>query len=186
MTEHKKIRIVVAGCGGMANTWVDYAMSREDAQIVGLVDIRLEAAQGMADRHKLTCGVYTSLEEAILQNNANVVFDVTIPASHHEIGTTAMRLGCDVFAEKPLAESLQLCLDLIRVSNETGRMHAVMQNRRYPRIRALRRLITDGMIGQPGFAGADFFIGAHFGGFRDSWRARSFWIWLSIPSTKPG
>jgi predicted dehydrogenase len=43
-----------------------------------------------------------------------------------------------------------------------------MQNRRFdPRIRAYRQLISDGTIGQVGFAGADFFLGPHFGGFRD-------------------
>jgi predicted dehydrogenase len=165
----KRFRIVVAGCGGMANTWVEYALGRKDAEIVALVDIRLESAKQMAERHGLTCDVYTSLEEAVTVNEANLVFDVTIPASHHDIGTTAMRLGCDVLSEKPLAESLAACLDLVRVSDETGKMHAVMQNRRFdPNIRSLRGLIEDGSIGQPGFAGADFFIGAHFGGFRDA------------------
>ncbi len=167
--KEKPFRIVVAGCGGMANTWVEYAMGRQDAEIVGLVDIRLESAEQMAERHGLGCGKYVSLEEAIRENRANLVFDVTIPASHHEVGTTAMKLGCDVFSEKPLAESLEGCLDLVRISDETGRCHAVMQNRRFdPNIRALRRLIEEGTIGKPGFAGADFFIGAHFGGFRDA------------------
>ncbi|WP_127505718.1 Gfo/Idh/MocA family protein [Paenibacillus humicus] len=167
--KEKMFRIVVAGCGGMANTWVEYAMGRQDTEIVGLVDIRLESAECMAERHGLSCGKYVSLEEAIRENEANLVFDVTIPASHHEIGTAAMKLGCDVFSEKPLAESLDGCLDLVRVSDETGRSHAVMQNRRFdPNIRALRSLIKEGTIGKPGFAGADFFIGAHFGGFRDA------------------
>ncbi|MGN7456856.1 Gfo/Idh/MocA family protein [Paenibacillus pasadenensis] len=161
-------RIVVAGCGGMAHTWVEYALTRDDADIVGLVDVRLEAAEGMRDKHGLSCGVYTDLEQAIAESGADLVFDVTIPASHHVISQTAMRLGCDVFTEKPLAESWEACLDVVRTASETGRMHAVMQNRRFdPRIRAFRKLIAGGAIGTPGFAGADFFIGAHFGGFRD-------------------
>lgn len=35
----KKFKIVVAGCGGMAKTWVKYALSRGDCEIVALVDI---------------------------------------------------------------------------------------------------------------------------------------------------
>ncbi|MFD2613407.1 Gfo/Idh/MocA family protein [Paenibacillus gansuensis] len=164
-----KHRIVVAGCGGMANRWVAYALGRSDTEIVGLVDIRLEAAKAMAEQYGLQCGVYTDLAEAVQKSGAALVFDVTIPASHHEVGTTAMSLGCDVFSEKPLAETLEQCKHVVRVSEETGRMHAVMQNRRYiPELTALAGLVQSGTIGKVGYAGADFFIGAHFGGFRDA------------------
>jgi predicted dehydrogenase len=164
-----KHRIAVVGCGGMANIWVEYALARDNAQIVALVDIRLESAHAMAEKHGLTCDVYTNLEQAIKETGATLVFDVTIPAGHFDVGTSAMRLGCDVFAEKPLAETLDQCRELIRVSDATGRMHAVMQNRRYlPQIIALRQLIESDAIGKPGYAGADFFLGPHFGGFRDA------------------
>lgn len=165
----KPYRIVVAGCGGMANTWAAYALGREDAEIVALVDINLDSAQSMAERHGLSCATYTDLKQAIEGTGANLVFDVTIPSSHITISTTAMELGCDVFAEKPLAETLADCKGIIRVSDSTGRTHTVMQNRRYDtRIRALRELITSGAIGRPGYAGADFFLGPHFGGFREA------------------
>ncbi|MDQ0111866.1 Gfo/Idh/MocA family protein [Paenibacillus harenae] len=164
-----KHRIVVAGCGGMANTWVSYAKEREDAEIVGLVDIKQEFAQAMADRHGLKCPTFTNLQEALTATNANMVFDVTIPASHYSIATTALQHGCHVFGEKPLAETITDCSDIVQLSESTGRTHAVMQNRRFdPRIRAYHELVTGGMIGKPGFVGADFFIGAHFGGFRDA------------------
>lgn len=162
-------KVIVAGCGGMANTWVDYAKKRSDTEIVGLVDIKEEFARAMAERKELACPVFTDLKEAIRATGANLVFDVTIPASHYAIGTAAMELGCHVFGEKPLAESMGECLDIVRLSEQTGRTHAVMQNRRYdPRIRSLRKLVEDGTIGKLGFIGADFFIGAHFGGFRDA------------------
>lgn len=40
-------RVVVAGCGGMANAWIEYALLRPDTKIVALVDIRLESAEAM-------------------------------------------------------------------------------------------------------------------------------------------
>jgi len=164
-----KYRIVVAGCGGMANAWVDYALTRDDAVIVGLVDIKPEAAQSLAERKALNCPIFTDIRDAIQTTEANLVFDVSIPASHYAIAAAAMKLGCDVFSEKPLAETIQQCADLVRIAREFGRTHAVMQNRRYdPRIRALRKIVEDGTIGKVGFTSADFFIGAHFGGFRDT------------------
>lgn len=165
----KNRKIVVAGCGGMANTWVKDTLKRKDATIVGLVDIRLEHAQQMADRHGLNCGLYTDLQEALRETGANLVFDITIPASHFTISSTAMELGADVFSEKPMAASMTDAAQLAAVAERTGRCYAIMQNRRFQApMRALRKLVEEDRIGKVGYIGADFFIGPHFGGFRDA------------------
>jgi predicted dehydrogenase len=161
--------VIIAGCGNMAHAWADYALSRPDTTIVGLVDIYIEAAEKFAEKKQLSCPIFTNVEEAITTTGANLLFDITVPASHYEVASTAMKLGCDVFSEKPLAESLNQCVELVKLAQSLGRTHAIMQNRRYePRIRSLRQLITDNSIGTVGFASADFFIGPHFGGFRDA------------------
>lgn len=161
-------KIVVAGCGSMANTWIEYTKTRDDAQICALVDIRPEAADALRERHGLDCGIYTDIKTAIVETGANLVFDITIPASHFEISTSAMQLGCNVFSEKPLAETMSQCTEIVKLADCTGQSHAVMQNRRYdPRIRALRALLQADTIGRTGFYSADFFMGVHFGGFRD-------------------
>lgn len=35
-----KFKVVLAGCGSMANEWVKYALSREDVEFAALVDIK--------------------------------------------------------------------------------------------------------------------------------------------------
>ncbi|WP_185602241.1 Gfo/Idh/MocA family protein, partial [Paenibacillus sp. 598K] len=94
MTKH---RIIVAGCGGMANRWVDYAIAREGVEIVGLVDLYEESARKLAERKELDVPIYTDLAAALQSTEADLVFDVTIPASHKTIATTAMEAGCHVF-----------------------------------------------------------------------------------------
>lgn len=164
-----RYNVIIAGCGNMAHVWADYALTRNDTTIVGLVDIYADAAAKFAQQKQLSCPIFTDIEQAIKATGANLVFDITIPASHYAIASTAMKLGCDVFSEKPLAESLTQCLELVQLAGQLGRTHAIMQNRRFdPRIRSLRQMITAGSIGTVGFAGADFFIGPHFGGFRDA------------------
>lgn len=162
-------KVIIAGCGNMANVWADYALTREDTTIVGLVDIFPEAAKSFAERKDLQCPIFSDISEAIQATGANLVLDITVPASHYSIASTAMKLGCNVLAEKPLAETIDQCNELVSMAAEYGKTHAIMQNRRFdPRIRALRKLITDNTIGKVGFVSADFFIGAHFGGFRDA------------------
>ncbi|MBM7568356.1 Gfo/Idh/MocA family protein [Paenibacillus sacheonensis] len=162
-------KIALAGCGGMANHWVEYALQRPDTEIVALMDIFPEQATRMAERHGLTCGTYTDLAEAIRESKANLVFDVTIPAARYDVCMTALANGCDVLSEKPMAVSLTEAQDMIRAADANARAYAVMQNRRFhPSIRAYRDLIAEGKIGKVGHLQADFYIGAHFGGFRDT------------------
>lgn len=96
LTLHK---IVVAGCGSMSNTWLDYAEQRNNAEIVGLVDVFLDAAKAMAERRNLQVPLFSDLSQALSETNANLVFDVTIPAAHKQIVPTALEAGCNVFGE---------------------------------------------------------------------------------------
>ncbi|WP_123039991.1 Gfo/Idh/MocA family protein [Cohnella candidum] len=164
-----KHRIVVAGCGGMSNVWLDDAAERANAEIVGLVDIHEATARAMAEKRGLQVPIFTDLTEAIRRTEASLVFDVTVPASHKQVVTTAMRLGCDVFGEKPMAESMADAEEIVRTAEASGKRYSVMQNRRYLRhIRPLRDFVAAGGLGTVGTVHSDFFIGAHFGGFRDA------------------
>jgi predicted dehydrogenase len=74
-----------------------------------------------------------------------------------------------VLSEKPMATSMEDARALVEAARRAERTFAVMQNRRYlPGTRAMRELVSGGAIGRPGFACADFFIGPHFGGFREA------------------
>lgn len=165
----KEFRIVLAGCGSMAKTWVKYIQTREDARIVALVDLFESAACVMTEAYALDAPWYDDLATAIRETGANLVCDVTIPDSHRSIVTTALSMGCDVLGEKPMASTMEDARAMVALAGSTGRTYAVMQNRRFLKnIRALRQLLADDVIGQPGFYTADFFVAPHFGEFRDA------------------
>src|SRR5690606_41345304 len=80
----------------------------------------------------------------------------------------AMEAGCNVFREKPMEETLEDAKAVLQVAQQTGKKYSVMQNRRYTRqIRALQQVVANNVIGKVGSIHADFFLGPHFGGFRD-------------------
>jgi len=163
-----EFKIVVAGCGGMSHQWIEYALTRKDAEIVALVDLFEDAAKNTAKKYSLDCNTYTDISTAIKETGANLVFDVTIPASHKNITVTALSLGCNVFGEKPMGESMQDAIEMQNAAKASGKSYVVMQNRRFNKqIRAFRDLVQSGEIGDQGFINADFFLGPHFGGFRD-------------------
>ncbi len=164
----KAFQIALVGCGGMANAWVKYALARQDCEFVALVDIKEENAKKMAETYALSCGIYTDLEKALVDSGANLVFDITIPESHRAVTLTALSKGINVLGEKPMASSLEAAKEMVGAVDESGKMYAVMQNRRYLKnIRALRHFVDTGVLGSLGFVTADFFLGPHFGGFRD-------------------
>ena len=164
----KKFKIILAGCGSMSHAWVKNAISREDCEIVALVDLYEQTAQKLAEEFSMQCPIFKDISEAIDATDANLVFDVTIPESHVKIVVPALKAGLNVLGEKPMASSMDEALLMLETAGKSAGSYAVMQNRRYLKnIRALKSIISSGTIGQPGFLCADFFVGPHFGGFRD-------------------
>ena len=162
-------KVIIAGCGSMANTWVNYIIKRGDAEIIGLCDIIIERASEFGQRYNLGCGVYDNISKALEAcKGANLVVDCTTPDAHELIVTSALGAGADVIGEKPMAETRAQAQSEIRAADASGRSYAVMQNRIYlPGMRTIRKALSDNMLGRLGSVSSDFFIGAHFGGFRD-------------------
>jgi len=168
-TEDRKVRIVQVGCGGMAQGWVERTQKRPDAEIVGLVDIRRKAAEDTAAKHNLPPGiVYDTLEEALAKAKPDAITDITVPEAHYNVTLTALKAGCHVLGEKPLADSMRHAKAMCAAAKKAGRLYMVTQNRRYMgTIQAFSQAVKENAIGELSSLDADFFIGAHFGGFRD-------------------
>lgn len=161
-------KIILVGCGAMSSVWMDYVKDKDNCEIVGCVDVMLESANKMIDKYQLKCKAFDDLAAAIKETGANLVFDVTPPSVHHQNAKIAMELNCDVMIEKPMATSLEEASEMIEVSDRTGRSLAIMQNYRYKAgVRKFHHLLQTETVGNIGFIGADFFMGPHFGGFRD-------------------
>ena len=93
--------------------------------------------------------------------------DVTIPEAHHDVTIQALGLGIPVLGEKPMAASMAQAREMVAASEKAGKLYMVSQSRRYDgRIHAYRKLIAEN-LGALGILNSDFYIGAHFGGFRD-------------------
>jgi predicted dehydrogenase len=98
----------------------------------------------------------------------DVVFDVVVPAARFSVARSALARGCHLLTEKPLAASLEEARAIVAAANKAQRVHAVIQNRRYqPGVRRIRRFLDSGAIGKATSIHCDFFLGPHFGGFRE-------------------
>jgi predicted dehydrogenase len=169
MAKKSTLSAVLVGCGGMSRAWLSAADERADLEIVGLVDIDKKNARRRAEEYRLGNALIGDDLKAVLNEvNPDVVFDVTIPAAHTNVTVTALRHGCHVLGEKPLSDSMANARRSLRAAEKADKIYAVIQNRRYtPHIRRLRRLLAKKPLGQLTTVNCDFYIGAHFGGFRD-------------------
>ena len=164
---------ILCGCGAMSKGWLraiasDPALA-DAIKIVGLVDLNRETAESLAREFGLEGAVIGSdLADVIARTKADMVFDVVVPAARFAVVSTALKAGCHVLSEKPMATSLAEGSALIALAAETGKVHAIIQNRRYiAGIRRLRRFVESGAIGELTGIHCDFFLGPHFGGFRE-------------------
>jgi predicted dehydrogenase len=152
----------------MSEAWIAEAQKRGDCEIVGLVDVNVGASEAKKAKHKLSANTYTSIAAALDKEDANLVFDVTVPEAHFEVVTAALKAGCDVFGEKPMADTLENAEKMVACANETKREYFIMQNRRYlPMALAFKEFLLSKALGEVGQISADFQKGPHFGGFRD-------------------
>ena len=164
------MRAVMAGCGRMSRTWLEAAARIEDLRIVGLVDLDPTLAASVAARHGLADAAIGNDLSAMLRDTApDAVFDVVVPDARAAVVTTALQAGCHVLSEKPMAASMAEAQSLVAAARRAARIHAVVQNRRYiPGVRRLRRFLACGALGTVHGVHCDFFLGPHFGGFRET------------------
>lgn len=161
-------RIVIAGCGSMGRAWAKHALERPNARIVGLVDLYESSARAFAEHFNLDVPIFADVNEALNAVNPTLLFNITTPENHYAITSAAIARGIAVFSEKPMAASMVECRELAAEASSARVPFAVMQNRRFlPHTRAISDFVRGGGIGAIGSIHADFFLGPHFGGFRD-------------------
>jgi predicted dehydrogenase len=159
-------RCVLAGVGAMGSAWLDVLLSHESVEVVGLVDPDLGRARSAAERNGLSVWIGDDLPRCLAEIESDFVLDATPPDVHEAVTVAALGAGRHVLGEKPLSISIESAQRMVKAAEESGRLYMVSQSRRYDSnlggfCERVRRL------GRTGILTADFFIGPHFGGFRD-------------------
>lgn len=163
----RDLPVVVVGAGAMSGAWFTAVEEVPTTRLVGLVDLDLDAARRAADGLDRPGPVVgDDLLAVAHETGARAVVDVTSPAAHHAVTTTALRAGLPVLGEKPVAATLAEALSLVATARVTGQRFMVSQSRRWnPHVFRLRQAAA--AIDPIGTVTVSFFRAPHFGGFRD-------------------
>jgi len=167
-TMHNKQKVVLAGCGSISEVWLEATADFRDIEYVGFVDLNPERAASCRNKYAPDALTGTDLRKVLESTDPDIVFDCTVPRARYQVVTTALNFGCNVLGEKPLAESMEDAKKIVQTAQESGKVYTVIQNRRYDKnIIHFRKELKTEKIGILTALHADFFIGAHFDGFRN-------------------
>jgi predicted dehydrogenase len=131
----------------------------------------------IADRHGLDACT-TSLDEALADPGVEVYFDAQTTAARGPAVRAAIAAGKHVYAEKPLASSLDEAMDLVRLARGAGMRGGVVQDKLFlPGMIKLRRLVEGGVLGRVLSVRGEFGYWVFEGGWqpaqRPSWNYRA-------------
>lgn len=118
----KKYKVLVVGIGDMGGAHARGYAALPGYQIGGFVVARnVERAQRLARELKVEAPVYTDYYRAMKEVKPEVVSINTYVDTHAAYCTHALRQGCHVFMEKPIAKTVAEAEEVERVFRETGR-----------------------------------------------------------------
>ena len=166
------MKAVLIGCGNMAATWMrairDPGLGSR-VEVIGLVDTDIAAAERLRHDFDLTdMEVGCDLDAVLSKLKPDILFDVAVPSARESIVLAGLSHRCHVLSEKPMSTSMASAREIERAAARAGRVFAVVQNRRFKEgIRRVRAAVESGVLGTLNAIHCDFFVGAHFGGFRD-------------------
>lgn len=163
------MKVIQVGMGGMGNAWINAVKRSDVVDFAGFVEVNADIAQSQADEHQLDeSTIYTTLDDAIQNLDADGVINVTPPQFHKDISFVAMEAGLPVLCEKPLAGTLEDSRAIVAKANETEVLHTITQNYRYSAVaQTMKQVLNSGELGAVGAVSVQFFKGPHFGGFRE-------------------
>ncbi|MCL5958533.1 MAG: Gfo/Idh/MocA family oxidoreductase [Chloroflexi bacterium] len=138
-------RFLVIGCGSIGKRHIDNlkALGTED---VLAFDVRVDRREEVKSRFDVE--VLGNLEEAWARN-PNVAL-ITVPTSLHlPLALEAVRHGCHLFIEKPLADRMDGLGELLRSVRERKLVTLVGCNMRFhPGLMTVKKLLQDGAVGR--------------------------------------
>lgn len=137
------------GCGDVTEMKSGPAFSKaEGSSVVAVMRRDTSKAKDYAYRHGIDTW-YDNASDLINDPRVTAVYVATPPSTHAAYAIASMRAGKPVYIEKPMAASYEECLQINRVSAETGVPCFVAYYRRtLPYFIRVKQLIDENVLGQ--------------------------------------
>ena len=147
------IRIGVIGVGGMGGSHCNALPNVENCEFVGVADLRLSAAEAVAERHQILA--FENYQDLFAHVDGVVI--ATPPVAHTQVVVDAAEAGIHAFCEKPLALTLAEADAMIAASDNAGTHLMVGQVLRFYPVHELgKQMVDNGDIGDITYIETDY------------------------------
>jgi 2-alkyl-3-oxoalkanoate reductase len=142
------MRVGIIGAGEISGYHIDGLKSIEEVEIVGICDIDVAKAVSLGDKNQIK-NVFTDFKEMILKVEPDVVHVLTPPKFHSEMAIDALKRGCHVVVEKPMALSVSDAELMVTAARSAGKRLCVCEMYHFdPVVQRARKEILKGTIGR--------------------------------------
>ena len=153
-----KLRAGIVGAGLIAvkKHMPAFRKQRGRVFLAAVCDLNEEAAREAASTFRIP-GVYTDLFEMLAQEDLDLLDICTPPSTHARLAVEAMKHGCHVLIEKPMALSVADCDSIVSASKEFGAKVCIVHSDLFywPFMKA-REVMEQGRLGS--FRGMRIFL----------------------------
>ncbi|MEK3889241.1 Gfo/Idh/MocA family protein [Bacillus sp. FSL K6-3431] len=158
MSNSKKVRVGVIGCGGIANQKHLPSLAKlvEKVELTAFCDISIERAEQAARQYgNEEAAVYSDYKKLLEDTSIDVVHVCTPNVSHSFITIDALESGKHVMCEKPMAINSEEAKRMLDAANRTGKKLTIgYQNRFRGDSISLNQACKEGDLGEVYFAKA--------------------------------
>jgi inositol 2-dehydrogenase len=146
---NKKLNIGVIGLGRLGSLYAGYCANRlSGANLVAVSDVREAVAQEQAELLDVSRW-YKNYQDLLDDKEVDAILVVTPTSLHKAVVIDAARAGKAIFCEKPLSLSVDECLEIKGVIEQTGAFFQMGFMRRFDSAYvAAKQKIEDGVIGK--------------------------------------
>ena len=154
------MKCILTGLGGRGRHWLNALRAYEGIEVVACVEpFEANVTRAVEEKQVPREQIYSSLDEAIANVQADFLVDVTPPKVHREVAEKAFAAGLDVLGEKPLSENYADALAVVAAGKAANRIHMITQNYRFGvQPRTVARLVREGLVGEVGQCDVRFYM----------------------------
>lgn len=141
------MKVGIIGCGKIAQVrHIPEYLENPDVEVVGYYDWNADRAAELAD--KFGGKAYSTEDELLAESEIDAVSVCVANNAHAKVTIKALNAGKHVLCEKPMAVTLDECLDMVSAAKNNRKYLMIGQNQRFAKAHVkAKELIKEGIIG---------------------------------------
>lgn len=147
--EKNNVRMAVVGFGGTGKGVAKMIKESPDLKLVAVSDPS-EKCRRLAEEEFGAKKTYADYREMLEKEEIDILTNNTPNFLHAEVAISALKAGCHVFSEKPVAMTKEEIGRMLKAEKESGRRLQINFEMRYSKLsRRIKEVIDAGEIGEP-------------------------------------